>query len=219
MNKNSEERKIRAGCEKLIVAPGACSTAPATCSSAPCCNASPRSCSTRSTWASRTSSNACPTALLSPRQGGAVHIHHPGAREQYAQARPATALHGSRVAPALRRLRAECTTSQLQFKAIVFARIVAFTLLLRRAAAGIVFHSRVSQARRTAVTNAFRDALSGMLVAREMDFPNMTTAIQADIPVAKESCIHRLRRTARGALRCTARIIRPYLHAQRDRVR
>jgi ATP-dependent RNA helicase MSS116, mitochondrial len=66
-----------------------------------------------------------------------------------------------------------------------------------------ILHSRVSQSRRTRVTNDFRDATSGILVAtdvvaRGMDFPLVTNVFQVGIPADKESYIHRLGRTARA---------------------
>ena len=62
--------------------------------------------------------------------------------------------------------------------------------------------THVSQSRRTAGTNAFCDAPSSVLiatdvVARGMDFANVTTVIQVGVLMDKESCIHRLGRTAR----------------------
>lgn len=66
-----------------------------------------------------------------------------------------------------------------------------------------VLHSRNTQSKRTKVTNAFRDATSGILVAtdvvaRGMDFPLVTNVVQVGIPADKESYIHRLGRTARA---------------------
>ena len=66
-----------------------------------------------------------------------------------------------------------------------------------------VLHSRNTQSKRTKVTNAFRDATSGILVAtdvvaRGMDFPSVTNVFQVGIPSDKESYIHRLGRTARA---------------------
>ena len=65
-------------------------------------------------------------------------------------------------------------------------------------------HSRLSQSKRTKITNEYRTAKSGILVAtdviaRGMDFPNVTTVIQVGIPSDKESYIHRLGRTARAS--------------------
>lgn len=66
-----------------------------------------------------------------------------------------------------------------------------------------VLHSRVSQSKRTSVTNAFREAKAGILVAtdvvaRGMDFPLVTNVLQVGIPSDKESYVHRLGRTARA---------------------
>jgi ATP-dependent RNA helicase MSS116, mitochondrial len=64
-------------------------------------------------------------------------------------------------------------------------------------------HSRMTQNRRTKITNDYREANTGMLVAtdvvaRGMDFPGVTTVFQIGIPGDKESYIHRLGRTARA---------------------
>ena len=66
--------------------------------------------------------------------------------------------------------------------------------------------THVSQSRRTAGTNTFCDAPSGVLIATDvvawgMDFANGTTVIQVDVLMDKESYIHRLGRTARLAHR------------------
>jgi ATP-dependent RNA helicase MSS116, mitochondrial len=66
-----------------------------------------------------------------------------------------------------------------------------------------ILHSRMSQSKRTNVTNAYRTASSAILiatdvVARGMDFPNVSTVVQIDLPMDKESYIHRLGRTARA---------------------
>lgn len=66
-----------------------------------------------------------------------------------------------------------------------------------------VLHSRVSQSKRTKVSNDFRDAKSAILVAtdvvaRGLDFPDVTNVFQVGIPADKESYIHRLGRTARA---------------------
>lgn len=67
----------------------------------------------------------------------------------------------------------------------------------------VVLHSRMSQNKRTKVTNDFRDSASSILVAtdvvaRGMDFPGVTTVFQVGIPADKQSYIHRLGRTARA---------------------
>jgi ATP-dependent RNA helicase MSS116 len=66
-----------------------------------------------------------------------------------------------------------------------------------------ILHSRISQSKRTNTSNAFRDASSAILVAtdvvaRGMDFPNVSTVFQVGLPADKESYIHRLGRTARA---------------------
>jgi ATP-dependent RNA helicase MSS116 len=96
------------------------------------------------------------------------------------------------------------------FKAIIFAPTAAavdFYGDILSALPGFgpvsVLHSRVTQSRRTKVTNAFREAKQGILVAtdvvaRGMDFPSVTNVFQVGIPMDKESYIHRLGRTARA---------------------
>lgn len=64
-------------------------------------------------------------------------------------------------------------------------------------------HGRKTQSRRTKTTNDFRTAGSAILVAtdvvaRGMDFPGVTTVLQAGVPEEKENYIHRLGRTARA---------------------
>ncbi|PSR88631.1 P-loop containing nucleoside triphosphate hydrolase protein [Coniella lustricola] len=63
--------------------------------------------------------------------------------------------------------------------------------------------SRMSQSKRNSVTDAFRKAKSGILIAtdviaRGLDFPNVTHVYQVGLPSEKESYIHRLGRTARA---------------------
>ena len=96
------------------------------------------------------------------------------------------------------------------FKAILFAptaALVDYYGEILEAIPGLpnisVLHSRVSQSKRTSVTNAFREAKNGILVAtdvvaRGMDFPLVTNVFQVGIPADKESYIHRLGRTARA---------------------
>jgi len=64
-------------------------------------------------------------------------------------------------------------------------------------------HSRTSQGKRTKYCDDFRAAKKGILiatdvVARGMDFPNVTNVMQVGVPADKESYIHRLGRTARA---------------------
>lgn len=66
-----------------------------------------------------------------------------------------------------------------------------------------VLHSKISQGQRTRRTDEFRTAKNGILVAtdvvaRGMDFPNVTNVFQVGVPADKESYIHRLGRTARA---------------------
>lgn len=97
------------------------------------------------------------------------------------------------------------------FKAIVFAPTAAlgnFYGAILSELPGLppvsVLHSRISQNKRTKVTNNYRDAKTGILVAtdvvaRGMDFPGVTTVFQVGIPSEKESYIHRIGRTARAS--------------------
>ncbi|CAK7564065.1 MAG: hypothetical protein SEPTF4163_001948 [Sporothrix epigloea] len=97
------------------------------------------------------------------------------------------------------------------FKAIVFAQTAALADFYGYLLGSLsvmpqswTLHARHAQSKRTNVTNAFRGAATGILVAtdvvaRGMDFPAVTTVFQVGIPMDKESYIHRLGRTARGA--------------------
>lgn len=97
------------------------------------------------------------------------------------------------------------------FKAILFATTAAladfYSLLLTQLPsmpAVSTLHARMSQNKRTKVTNDFRDASSGVIlvatdvVARGMDFPGVTVVLQAGAPSDRESYVHRLGRTARA---------------------
>lgn len=96
------------------------------------------------------------------------------------------------------------------FKAIVFAPTAALADFYGHILSSLsdmpqvsILHSRISQNKRTSVTNAYRDSAAGILVAtdvvaRGMDFPGVTTIFQVGIPSEKESYIHRLGRTARA---------------------
>lgn len=64
-------------------------------------------------------------------------------------------------------------------------------------------HSRQSQSKRVKVSNTFRDCSSGVLfatdvVARGMDFPNVSHVIQVGLPDSMETYIHRIGRTGRA---------------------
>ena len=96
------------------------------------------------------------------------------------------------------------------FKAIVFAPtagLVDFYAAVFEKLSGVpavsTLHSRMSQSKRTSVTEDFRRAASGVMIAtdviaRGMDFPAVSNVFQAGIPSDKESYIHRLGRTARA---------------------
>lgn len=96
------------------------------------------------------------------------------------------------------------------FKAIIFAptaKLVDFYGEILAAMPNMpsttILHSRVSQSKRTKVTNDYRAAKNGILVAtdvvaRGMDFPDVTNVFQVGVPADKESYIHRLGRTARA---------------------
>ncbi|POR39500.1 ATP-dependent RNA helicase, mitochondrial [Tolypocladium paradoxum] len=96
------------------------------------------------------------------------------------------------------------------FKAIVFAPTAALAGLYGHILSMVpqlppvsTLHSRISQSKRTKVTNDYRDAKAAILVAtdvvaRGMDFPAVTTVFQVGIPSDKQSYIHRLGRTARA---------------------
>lgn len=99
---------------------------------------------------------------------------------------------------------------EANFKAIVFAPTAAAAGLYGFVLSHIpglppvsTLHSRMTQNRRTKVTNDYRDAKTGILtatdvIARGMDFPGVTTVFQIGIPSEKQSYIHRLGRTARA---------------------
>lgn len=108
-------------------------------------------------------------------------------------------------------IRSECAmVGQAAFKAIVFAPTAALADFYGDILSQIsglppvsVLHARVSQSKRTNITNTFRTASSAVLVAtdvvaRGMDFPNVSNVFQVGIPADKESYIHRLGRTARA---------------------
>jgi len=116
------------------------------------------------------------------------------------------------VAPAMvSSLRSECALQgKDSFKAIIFAPTAALADFYGHIISHIqglppvsVLHARVSQGKRTKVTNDFRDASSSILVAtdvvaRGMDFPGVSNVFQVGLPMDKESYIHRLGRTARA---------------------
>ncbi|KAA8570562.1 hypothetical protein MFRU_031g00240 [Monilinia fructicola] len=64
-------------------------------------------------------------------------------------------------------------------------------------------HGKLTQERRTRVTDRFRRAHSGLMfssdvTARGMDFPNVTHVVQIGVPRDRDSYIHRVGRTGRG---------------------
>lgn len=117
------------------------------------------------------------------------------------------------VAPALIQvLQQECQENgRDSFKAIIFAPTAAladwyasliepFKAVLPKCS---VLHSRISQGKRSRLTEEFKHSRSAILiatdvVARGMDFPDVSHVIQAGVPADRESYIHRLGRTARA---------------------
>jgi ATP-dependent RNA helicase MSS116, mitochondrial len=112
---------------------------------------------------------------------------------------------------ALSAIRSEVASNGIQdFKAMIFTPTAALAdwyaaTLAQAPGLPPVFtlHARISQSKRTNVTSAFRASSSAILVstdvvARGMDFPNVTIVFQVGIPADKESYIHRLGRTARA---------------------
>lgn len=108
-------------------------------------------------------------------------------------------------------IRGEMERHPGSFKAIIFAPTAALAGLyghvLSQVSGGLpsvmTLHSRMSQSKRTKITNDYRNATSAILaatdvIARGMDFPGVTTVFQVGIPADKESYIHRLGRTARA---------------------
>ncbi|KPM41451.1 hypothetical protein AK830_g5059 [Neonectria ditissima] len=116
----------------------------------------------------------------------------------------------SSVAPAMVGCIREEAAQQQAFKAIIFAPTAALADFYGHVLSKLsglppvsILHSRISQSKRTKVTNDFRDSTSAILVAtdvvaRGMDFPGVTTVFQVGIPLDKQSYIHRLGRTARA---------------------
>lgn len=118
--------------------------------------------------------------------------------------------HFADVAPAMvAAIRKEAAQHQ-DFKAIVFAptaKLADFYGYILSHLGGLpavsALHSRMSQNKRTKITNDYRNATSAILVAtdviaRGMDFAGVKTVFQVGIPSEKESYIHRLGRTARA---------------------
>ena len=116
----------------------------------------------------------------------------------------------SDLAPALVSVITKEAASTKPFKAIVFAPTIRVADLyghLLANTAGLpptsVLHSRMTQSKRTNITNQFRvseDAIcvATDVIARGMDFPSVTHVFQVGLPMDRESYIHRLGRTARA---------------------
>jgi ATP-dependent RNA helicase MSS116, mitochondrial len=114
------------------------------------------------------------------------------------------------VAPAMVATVLKERQSAQQFKAIVFAttaQVADFYAHLLSHTKGLppvsALHSRLSQSRRTNITNQFRTAENAIcvatdVIARGMDFPGVTHVFQAGLPMDRESYVHRLGRTARA---------------------
>ncbi|KAL2436589.1 ATP-dependent RNA helicase, mitochondrial [Exophiala dermatitidis] len=97
-----------------------------------------------------------------------------------------------------------------QFKAIVFAPTAAHADFYGSILSSMgtlpkvsVLHSRMSQSKRTRITDDFRQATNAIcvatdVIARGMDFPGVSHVFQIGLPLDKESYIHRLGRTARA---------------------
>ncbi|KAH8838844.1 hypothetical protein MCOR27_002549 [Pyricularia oryzae] len=102
------------------------------------------------------------------------------------------------------------SANQDEFKAIVFAPTAALVDFYAAVLEGLpnmprilTLHSRMTQSKRTRVTEDYRKSNATVLVAtdvvaRGMDFPSVTNVFQVGLPMDKESYIHRLGRTARA---------------------
>ncbi|KAL1847842.1 hypothetical protein Daus18300_013789 [Diaporthe australafricana] len=96
------------------------------------------------------------------------------------------------------------------FKAIVFAPTAALVDFYADVLGSFndlppiyTLHSRMTQSKRTKITDQFRNASNGILcatdvVARGIDFPAISNVFQVGLPMDRESYIHRLGRTARA---------------------
>ncbi|KIW00409.1 uncharacterized protein PV09_08116 [Verruconis gallopava] len=115
------------------------------------------------------------------------------------------------VAPTLVSVVASELSNAQEFKAIIFTPTAVLSdfyshILEHKYGATIpilTMHSRMSQPKRTAATNIFRNSKHAIciatdVIARGMDFPLVTHVIQAGLPMSRESYIHRLGRTARA---------------------
>ncbi|KAB8299314.1 hypothetical protein EYC80_001389 [Monilinia laxa] len=98
------------------------------------------------------------------------------------------------------------------FKAIVYLNSTANVQLAGEIFKGLdslqsievsTIHGKLTQERRTRVTDRFRRARSALMfssdvTARGMDFPNVTHVVQIGVPRDRDSYIHRVGRTGRG---------------------
>ncbi|KAI9642160.1 hypothetical protein NHQ30_008962 [Ciborinia camelliae] len=104
------------------------------------------------------------------------------------------------------------TEGSSPFKAIVYLNSTANVQLAGEIFKGVdclqsipvsSIHGKLTQERRTRVTDKFRFARSAIMfssdvTARGMDFPNVTHVIQIGVPRERDTYIHRLGRTGRG---------------------
>ncbi|KAK6591654.1 DEAD/DEAH box helicase [Botrytis cinerea] len=104
------------------------------------------------------------------------------------------------------------TEGSSPFKAIVYFNSTANVQLAGEIMKGIdslhsidvsAIHGKLTQERRTRVTDRFRRAKSAVMLssdvtARGMDFPNVTHVIQVGVPRDRDTYIHRVGRTGRG---------------------
>ncbi|QSZ29183.1 hypothetical protein DSL72_003694 [Monilinia vaccinii-corymbosi] len=103
-------------------------------------------------------------------------------------------------------------TAGSPFKAIVYFNSTANVQLAGEIFKGLdalqnievsTIHGKLTQERRTRVTDRFRYAHSALMfssdvTARGMDFPNVTHVVQFGVPRERDSYIHRVGRTGRG---------------------
>ena len=114
------------------------------------------------------------------------------------------------VAPALLSAVINEKNSSKDFKAIVFATSAYVSEFYGHVLANTpglppvsVLHSRLSQSKRTNITNQFRASQNAIcvatdVIARGMDFPAVSHVFQVGLPMDRDAYIHRLGRTARA---------------------
>ena len=107
-------------------------------------------------------------------------------------------------------IKQEFAASPGPFKAIVFAPTARLADFYAHVLADVpklpsvlVLHSRLTQSRRTKITQEFREASGAIcvatdIIARGMDFPSVTHVFQVGMPPEKEDYVHRLGRTGRA---------------------